>query len=505
MARTTRSTKSKAAAGGKGSTTTTDTTATTTTSSSNASSKSRYTLPPETTNPPKLFILPSKATKDARIVSLLNPRHGKPTRYLACPESGLYEFTRIAAPKSAPRSWLIEGAAVDAGGKTSSDGNDDDDDGGDGNAGDDNDDDEFAAHVTKGADLFVATPIDPLFLVLPALAAASRPDKKRYFLSSDDHFDSIARESPHLGAVLRLGGGGGGGLRRLLEARLAAACETSEGPDAEPMFRFSEDRLLDELLAKAAATAGRPLPASLEDRFVTKALEVPMLGVKRGSPAQEQTEPEPGSGPGSGSVATPASETTPSAAESSESQASAQSATSNASGASTAATEETTTATPVTTITTTTTTTEPPASTTTAAAQTPSEEVTRLQRQRTAFQFLLSRYISAALAAALNALLAGREEAEGRNAFAALDAHLARVARLRQEAQAARSAGGDYSSRKRDGDGYGDEEAEERAEKKRRREEEEKRKKAGLSRGVRDLRKVNTAGMKKMSDFFKKK
>ena len=77
------------------------------------------------------------------------------------------------------------------------------------------------------------------------------------------------------------------------------------------------------------------------------------------------------------------------------------------------------------------------------------------------------------------------------------------MARLRQEAQAARSAGGDYSSRKRGADGDG--EGEERAEIKRRKEEEEKRKKAGLSRGVRDLQKVNTAGMKKMSDFFKKK
>ena len=74
------------------------------------------------------------------------------------------------------------------------------------------------------------------------------------------------------------------------------------------------------------------------------------------------------------------------------------------------------------------------------------------------------------------------------------------MARLRQEAQAARSAGGDYSSRKRGADGD-----EERAEIKRRKEEEEKRKKAGLSRGVRDLQKVNTAGMKKMSDFFRKK
>jgi hypothetical protein len=50
-----------------------------------------------------------------------------------------------------------------------------------------------------------------------------------------------------------------------------------------------------------------------------------------------------------------------------------------------------------------------------------------------------------------------------------------------------------------------DEDSETRAEKKRKKEEEEKRKKAGESRGVKNLKKVNVSGMKKMSDFFKKK
>ena len=50
-----------------------------------------------------------------------------------------------------------------------------------------------------------------------------------------------------------------------------------------------------------------------------------------------------------------------------------------------------------------------------------------------------------------------------------------------------------------------DEDSETRAEKKRKKEEEEKRNKSGVSRGVKNLKKVNTSGMKKMSDFFKKK
>ena len=86
--------------------------------------------------------------------------------------------------------------------------------------------------------------------------------------------------------------------------------------------------------------------------------------------------------------------------------------------------------------------------------------------------------------------------------FGPLEAHLSHLAKLRQEAVAARSLG-DYS-RKRSTLDDDDDEAAERAEKKRKKEDEDKRKKAGESRGVKNLKKVNVAGMKKMSDFFKK-
>ncbi|RYO74256.1 hypothetical protein DL766_002223 [Monosporascus sp. MC13-8B] len=449
MARTTRS---KASAGGG---------ATPAASSiSTASSQSRYVLPSESMNPHKVFILPKKATEEARIVSLLNPRYAKPTRYLVCPETGIYEFTRIAAPKTTPRSWLIECSATGAlAGKT------------------DEDRAELGTYITKGADLFVATPIDPLFLILPALAAASKSEK-RFFLSSDDHFDSILQDSPHLAEVLRWGN-----VRRLLESRMAAACETSQGGD-ELMFRFSEEKLLNELVSKAKNMADQPLPKSMEEKFVTKVLEAPMLGMKREatlSISQNQSE----------SVLAPESEATPSTVESSESQSSAASltsATSDPSEASTAAasvTEESTTT---------------AVTTTEVVAATPqaSEEITKLQRLRTAFQFICSSYVMPALAAELKTML---EEKKSTLAdFAPLDNYLTQIAKMRQDALAARSMG-DYS-RKRAVD---DEEAAERAEKKRKKEEEDKRKKAGQSRGVRDLQKVNTRGMKKMSDFFKKK
>ncbi|KAI2610601.1 hypothetical protein GGR54DRAFT_617592 [Hypoxylon sp. NC1633] len=459
MARTTRS---KAAASAS---TTQDSKSTTT-----SNTKSKYTLPAESANPSKLFILPTKAGKDARIVSLLNPRYAKPTRYLVCPETGIYEFTRIAAPKSTPRSWLIEcGNTGRTEEKTGQDGA------------------ELGTYVTKGADLYVATPVDPVFLLLPAFAdpSASTKDGKRMFVSVDDHLDSIHDSSPHLSEILRWGN-----VRKLLESRMAAICDTVEAGD-ETMFRFSEDKLLTEILSKARKMSEQPLPKSMEDKFVTKALEAPVVGVKRESTtlssvtqqtqAQVQTE-----------TSTPASEASTPKVEATDSQSSVSSSetAATASEASTAATsvvEESTTT--LTTITTT-------------AELLPSvhasEQVIKLQRLRTALNFICSCYIAPPLAALLQAKLSSPSPA-GID-FTPLDTYLESLSKLRQEAAAARGMG-DYS-RKRVLD---EEEVADRAEKRRRKEEDDKRKKAGESRGVRDLKKVNTAGMRKMSDFFKKK
>jgi len=127
------------------------------------------------------------------------------------------------------------------------------------------------------------------------------------------------------------------------------------------------------------------------------------------------------------------------------------------------------------------------------------EGVIELLRLRTAFQFICSNYIAPYTSAALKKTLLSSQSPVD---FEPLDTYLAHLVRLRQEALASRSLG-DYS-RKRGMDDD-DETIEIRAEKKRKKDEEEKRKKAGVSVGLRKLQKVNTSGMKKMSDFFKKK
>ncbi|KAI0844460.1 ribonuclease H2, subunit B [Daldinia vernicosa] len=459
MARTTRSKASASAAA------TSDTKSTTTTSST----KSKYALPTESINPPKLFIFPTSATKDAKIVSLLNPRYSKPTRYLVCPETGIYEFTSIAAPKTTPRSWLIEcGDTGKVEEKTSKDGA------------------ELGTYVTKGADLYVATLVDPMFLLLPAFADQSTntktKDGKQMFVSSDDHLESIRDKSPHLSEILRWGN-----VRTLLESRMAAICDTVDAGN-ETMFRFSQDKLLNEVLGKAQKMSEQPLPKSMEEKFVIKALEAPVVGIKRENTTtlsiSQQTETQAQS-------ETPASTSTASTPkpESVETQ----SSTSSTETTTTLVSEASTTATSVI---------EESITTTTAAELTPSlgasPEIIKLQRLRTAFNFICSCYIAPAQAAQLQTKL--KEQNPPAVDFAPLDTYLEDISKLRQELAAARSVG-DYS-RKRVLD---EEELADRAEKKRRKEEDEKRKKAGESRGVKNLKKVNTVGMKKMSDFFKKK
>ncbi|KAI0021802.1 ribonuclease H2, subunit B [Xylariomycetidae sp. FL0641] len=433
-------------------------------------STSRYTLPEPSDNPPKVFILPRKATPEARIVSLLNPRYSKPTRYLVCPETGIYEFTRIAAPKSTPRSWLIvskprndQPAAT-----TAQDGEEENTEEEQDRKTAETDSADFRAAVTKGADLYIATPVDPVFLLLPALGA---PDQG-LFVGLDEHLDTIQSASPHLWEVLRWGD-----VRARLEARAAAVCATKRAGD-DPVFRLSLDRLLAELLRKAAALADAGcLPRSLEERFVARALEAPVLGVKR---QQQQITTTAAA---VSSTCTEAGTATPATLASAESGASEASTAMTSVGVAVEEEEETTTM-----------------MTDLGPSIRASEQVVRLQRQRVAFEYMCSAYVPPALTAQLKARLLSSSSSPSPVDFAPLDAYLASLAALRAEAAATRSAG-DYS-RKRALD---DEELAERAEAKRRREEDEKRRKAGESRGVRDLKKVNTAGMRKMSDFFKKK
>lgn len=418
------------------------------------SSKSKYTVSSKSGEPSKLFILPRSATADARIVSLPHPQNGQPSRYLVCPETGLYEFTKVAAPKTAPRSWLVASANTDKEKQSRID----------------------SAETSASADLFLATRADPLFLLLPALidakSARASSEQKRLFLSFDDYVDKLPEESSNLWEIARWPK-----TKALLESRLAAICDTVDAGD-ESMFRVSEEKLFSVILSKATRLASGGLPASVEEKFVQKALEAPILlrsasnvaGAAAGVAATLE-------GAESG-TSTPKTEST----ESTESQSSTAtdsltfSAVSQSSTAASSFSEDDVAVT---------------------TAMTASPEVVQLQRLRVAFSFICASYIPQAIAEQLKQSLSNN--ATCKTDFEPLDAYMTELEKLRKETMATRPTGDFSRKRVRD-----EEEDEARLEKKRKIEEEKKRK-ATESRGVRDLKKVNTTGMKKLSAFFTKK
>lgn len=409
------------------------------------------TLSPSTSNPPLLFVLPHDTSPDARIVTLPSPATSTPARYYFCPDQGTYEFTKIAAPKQSPRSWLLAPPRSEA----------------DINGNQDPTRDESGhkhIDVSKGyaiqdAELFLATPLDPVFLLLPALIPKAE-ETRQMFLSIDDHLDTLADNSKHLKHLIR-----SDKLRRTFDQRANAVCDHVEAGD-EKMYRLSNKKLLTELLRKAKKMAANGLPASMEDHFVQEALKVPVMAIQREeSFSQSQTEAD--------ETSTPTLESQTSATTSTPSFDTQDSSLS-------VLTDATSIATPA----------DPPP---------PSvpQEIVDLLRLRTALNFILSSYIPRTLRTTLLSALASPDSPTN---FQPLDAHLDKIASLKREQHALRSLS-DNISRKR---GNNDEEAEERAEKRRKKEEEEKKKKLNQSRGVKQLSKADTTGMKKLSSFFTK-
>ena len=421
-------------------------------------------------DPLKLMILPDGDSTNARILTLSHPRTSKPCRYYFCPEKGLYEFTRIAAPKSAHQSWLLGRApskiepphpnrdghdqpqkdsilasknspqADNQASRPISDG-----------------------YVIQSPELLIATPIDPLFLVLPALHAKSKAKSssgKGLFLSADDILETYEETSNHFTAI-----SGHERHRQSIESRMIKICETVDAGD-ETMFRLDVRKLLAELIMKAQRMVKLGLPASMETKFVRRTLDRPVMALKREESSKSENlqastdEPE---------VILPSTDNV-------DSQASTTTSLSTDSGIS-AATELT-----------------HPTQGDESSSDTPNHHFLRL---RVALSYMIAAYVAQPLELELKSLLAAPDSPLD---FKPLDEELAIIARMRSEALAARSAS-DFS-RKRNMD---DEEAAAlRSEKKAKKEEDEKRKKAGETRGIRDLKKADTTGMKKMSDFFGK-
>lgn len=396
--------------------------------------------PPMQHAPLHLLVVPRALSPQARILTLPSPHDGSPKRFLFWPTKGLFEFTRVAAPQSDFRSILFASSEKDVPARVEETGK--------GTP-------ISSGYVQKEAAFLVATPFDIVFLLLSLLPNTMTQAAKVLFQPIDDLFESHVAENAHLSYLIQHG-------KHILEKALVRICDTIDAGD-EQMFRVNENLVQKLLLDKAERMICTGLPRSMEEKFVHKALEPPVLSIKReetvvSTVTRENTiETETDSQPESfDSSSTAVSSAAPSVF-------------SEVSVASAA---------------------------TTVVPQPISSEIFQSMRRKVSIDFLLASYFSPTMAGHL------RAKTMADPSFAPLIEHLKQLALLRAEALASRSLG-DFS-RKR-GQADDDEAAEDRAEKKRKLEEDEKRKKANLSRGVRDLGKVNVTGMKKMSDFFSKK
>ncbi|EEH19903.2 hypothetical protein PABG_02162 [Paracoccidioides brasiliensis Pb03] len=428
----------------------------------------------------KTLILPSNASDDARFISLENPRTGTLSRYFFCPKLGLYEFTAISSSASNPRSTLftrMTTITTKANASPIADEHDGEAQNRTVSSGSSVEANEVIrqvvqdwaptkATVAKHAQLLVTTPVDLLFFLLPILAPASGySTAQKLFQPLDDMLDSQDTVSKPLRRILL------GSLRSKAVARMAAVCDTVEA--GETMYRLNEEKLVRELVSKAERMAANGLPPSLEEHFIHRALELPILSVKREDILTSTSD-----------VSDVAS-----GANNSFEKVDSQTADSTTPITTSFATSFTSSdvSTPDTVVT-------PP----TNESLSPNCDIHQLLRVHTAISFLQSSYLPKHLSSRVENILSSSEKSP--KDFSPLTRHLKHIAELREKVLASRSAS-DFSRKRGVED---DEGAEIRAEKKRKKEEEEK-KKLGESRGVRDLKKVNVKGMKKLSAFFGKK
>jgi hypothetical protein len=402
----------------------------------------------------RVLFLPKGLSSKARILSLRHPRDASPKRFLFCPVHGLYEFTRIAQPPGDYRSLLFSSADEDSTAPeplptTSRSQNLSD------------------GYISQDASLLVATPFDLFFLLLSILPSALAGSAKTLFQPIDDLFESAVEEDKHLRYIITEG-------RALVEQALRKFCDTVEAGD-DTMFRVSEEKTFVLLHQKITRVVERGLPPTLEERFVTRALETPVLGVKRKTSTLSTT--------------TMVIDEADAEAEAEMKEADNGSGDSQSSTASSAPSLVFSEASTISTSTVTTIASSPEA---------PSQQIVDLQRLKVALDFIIASYLPSTIALNVRNHFSSPTSPID---FTPLQTHLAHLAKLRAEALAQRSLG-DFSRKRGLED---DEAAEERAEKKRKQEEDEKKKKANISRGVKDLAKVNVSGMKKMSDFFAKK
>ncbi|EPQ64495.1 BgtA-20472 [Blumeria graminis f. sp. tritici] len=398
----------------------------------------------------QVYLLPKDVSSEARIISIKDPKHSNNTRYLVCPTKGIFEFKKIAAPLSTPQSWLICPASHECNEKIT------------------DDLEEFVeGYITKNALLFIATLVDPLFIILPTLMPA--PTKilsepvKRLFLSSDEYLDRLVSRSPQLGYLMETGS-----IKTRLEQRIVSVCDMIEAGD-EKMYRINDDKLILELINKAKRMVSGGLPESFEEKFIRRFLEAPVMSKKREFNSDVVQESNIIDATTSIPTSTEAHATPLLENIVDDHHAQGPIPVKNPLPKNISADEK---------------------------YNSSPDAVKDLLRIRTCLCFINSSYISTQAGELIKSLINENKFID----FSPLDAHLAELVKLRQDAFSSRSMN-DFS-RKRSA--VEDEGSMDRAHKKQK-EQDDKKRQAKASRGVKALKKVNVSGMKKMNEFFTKK
>ncbi|KEF52272.1 uncharacterized protein A1O9_11512 [Exophiala aquamarina CBS 119918] len=395
--------------------------------------------------PLKHFILPKELSSNARFLLLKHPRSSAPQRFLFCPEKGLFEFTKVNAPADDPRSLLFSKSESYASAEVNDNAEGCKEGGTISNG-----------YISKRPDFFIATTFDVAFLLLALILPKTFKSSKALFQPIDDILEDYIHEDKHLRYLFNHG-------RRFLEQAMLRFCDSIEAGD-EHLYRPSEEKTLRMVMQKVNAAICAGLPASLDERFVKRKLELPVLSVRRENSSI------------STSLVVSFQDNCDTPPENLDSQSSATSSAPSVVFSELSA----------------------GSSMTSVAPDNIPGKMQDLQQQNIVLEYILVSYVPPVVAERLQARVAAENSPVN---FTPLREHLKTIAKMKADANASRSIG-DFS-RKR---GLEEEEATDlREEKKRKQDEEDRKRKAGESRGVRDLKKVNVTGMKKMSDFFAKK
>ncbi|KAI5805545.1 ribonuclease H2, subunit B [Peziza echinospora] len=445
-----------------------------TTGSNTTSDTAAAVAPIRNTGNPKIFILPapsnstspspSSANSQSTILTLPHPSTGIPTRFLHHPSRGIFEIKKIASPSTIPQSWLVTPLAVDPKEEEDSPSSEP----------------QFQSkestqptslsplkitnnkpppsstststtwvktgQTISDPTLYICTPLDPLFLLLPPLLPQNR------FLLLEDITESLSEANPlskHWTQILS-----SQITSDLISSRIKSISDTADAAGS-PSYRINKTKVLRILAGKCEKMAKAGVfPRSMEEEFVKKALAKPVVEF-RGVPAAEKAEEKEEEG----------EEKLKEGEKKKEDERKE-----NIDPAATA---------------------PPPAETSPTLNIPP--EMARLLKLRLSAQ-ILSGYLTPALSRELSAHL------ESVHDFKPLDEYILELNKLKQDITLARA--GDYSMKRSAED---EDESHDRRKKRRMEEEEEKKRKKNTSGGIKALAKVNTKGMAKMTSFFQKK